>query len=128
MFVNPLLTNTTPQSPDLHLLCNSPCINAGDPNLIAAATELDMDNQTRTYNSLTDVGADEVQATTPIIMGSSNICSDNLTQTYSTAAVSGATYTWAVTNGNITAGQGSNTITVQWNNTSAGTVSLSVEP
>lgn len=128
MFVNPMLTNTTPQSPDLHLLCNSPCINAGDPNLIAAATELDMDNQTRTYNSLTDVGADEVQATTPIIMGSNNICSDNLTQTYSTTAVLGATYTWAVTNGNITAGQGSNTITVQWNNTSAGTVSLSVEP
>ena len=43
---------------------------------------------------------------------------------YITAATTSISYTYAATGGNITAGQGTHQITVQWNNGVAGTVSV----
>lgn len=54
---------------------------------------------------------------------SANVCA-NQTYTYSTPAIAGSTYVWTVTGGNITAGQGTPQIAVQWNNGVAGTVSV----
>ena len=58
-----------------------------------------------------------------VIAGSENACGNQST-TYNVAAVAGATYTWTVTGGIITSGQGTNQITVQWSNDTAGTVSV----
>ena len=58
-----------------------------------------------------------------VITGSANTCG-NQSNTYNVAAVAGATYTWTVTGGTITSGQGTNQITVQWSNNTAGTVSV----
>lgn len=58
-----------------------------------------------------------------VIAGSENACGNQST-TYNVAAVAGATYTWTVTGGSITSGQGTNQITVQWSNGTAGTVSV----
>ena len=58
-----------------------------------------------------------------VIAGSENACGNQST-TYNVAAVAGATYTWTVTGGTITSGQGTNQITVQWSNDTAGTVSV----
>lgn len=44
--------------------------------------------------------------------------------TYSVPAITSDAYTWTSTGGNITAGQGTNQITVQWNNGTVGTVSI----
>ncbi|OWY21978.1 hypothetical protein C7N43_06050 [Sphingobacteriales bacterium UPWRP_1] len=52
-----------------------------------------------------------------------NVCA-NQTYTYSTPAITGSTYNWTVTGGTIISGQGTNTITVQWNNDTAGTVQV----
>lgn len=59
----------------------------------------------------------------PAITGNTNGCV-NGTQNYSVPAIAGSTYVWTVTGGNITAGQGTAQITVQWNNGVAGTVSV----
>jgi hypothetical protein len=63
---------------------------------------------------------------TPSISGSNAAC-ENETQTYSVAAVSGATYQWNITNGTVVSGCGSgdNTCTVQWN-TGTGTINCDV--
>ena len=60
---------------------------------------------------------------TPAIAGTNNTCNNN-SYTYSVAAVAGSTYNWTVTGGNITAGQGTNQITVQFTTGTAGTVSI----
>lgn len=44
---------------DYHLLEDSPCIDAGDPNYIAAAGETDMDGHRRILGGIIDIGADE---------------------------------------------------------------------
>jgi PKD repeat protein len=63
---------------------------------------------------------------TPSVSGSNAAC-ENETQTYSVAAVSGATYQWNITNGTVVSGCGSgdNTCTVQWN-TGTGTINCDV--
>ncbi|MHC4647655.1 MAG: PKD domain-containing protein, partial [Planctomycetota bacterium] len=44
---------------DYHLLADSPCINAGDPDFVPEAEETDMDGQPRVYAVWVDIGADE---------------------------------------------------------------------
>ncbi len=62
----------------------------------------------------------------PAITGPDPVCVSTAgsTSTYSTANVAGHTYNWTVTGGTITAGQGTNLITVTW--TTAGTQTVSV--
>lgn len=45
---------------------------------------------------------------------------------YSIAAIPGASYNWQVTNGNIISGQGSNSVSIQWGNSSQGNIQLVV--
>jgi hypothetical protein len=52
LFVNPVAN-------DLHLACDSPCIQAGDPSFSPAAGETDMDGRARVVGDITDIGADE---------------------------------------------------------------------
>jgi hypothetical protein len=63
------------------------------------------------------------QGNLPEILGMSIVDPFTL-QTYSVAAISGATLTWAVTGGNILSGQGSNFIQVQWSDDAVAAVVL----
>ena len=49
----------TAEEPDLHLLPDSPCINAGDPDFVAGPDDLDMDREKRVMLGRVDMGADE---------------------------------------------------------------------
>lgn len=60
---------------------------------------------------------------TPLLSGSQSVCANN-TNLYSVPPVAGSIYTWTVVGGTITAGNGTNQITVQWNNGITGTVSV----
>ncbi len=62
----------------------------------------------------------------PVITGPSPVCQtvNGSTETYSTPNVAGNTYTWTVTGGTITGGQGTNSITVSWTTAGAGSVSV----
>ncbi|MHC4654913.1 MAG: choice-of-anchor Q domain-containing protein [Planctomycetota bacterium] len=51
---------------DYHLLPNSPCINAGDPDYIAAPNETDLDGLPRVIGGRIDMGACEFQNTPPV--------------------------------------------------------------
>jgi predicted outer membrane repeat protein len=44
---------------DYHLLPDSPCINAGDPGLVAGPNDVDMDGEARVMLGRVDMGADE---------------------------------------------------------------------
>ncbi|MHC4744228.1 MAG: PKD domain-containing protein, partial [Planctomycetota bacterium] len=44
---------------DYHLLADSPCVNAGDPDFAGAADEADMDGESRVMMGRVDMGADE---------------------------------------------------------------------
>ena len=46
-------------SGNYHLLPDSPCIDAGDPNLVTAALIIDMDYEPRIFGQSVDIGADE---------------------------------------------------------------------
>lgn len=59
----------------------------------------------------------------PIIIGESAAC-ENGTNTYSAPSLPGAIYQWEVVGGTILSGQGTNIITVNWNNGTAGSVSV----
>lgn len=59
----------------------------------------------------------------PIVTGDSEVCEDG-TNTYSVPSLSGATYQWEVVGGTILTGQGTNIITVKWNNGTAGSVKV----
>ena len=63
---------------------------------------------------------------TPVVTGPSPVCEsvNGSTATYSTPNVAGHTYNWVVTGGTITAGQGTNTITVTWTTPGAGSVNV----
>ena len=63
---------------------------------------------------------------TPAITGPDPVCIsvNGAVSTYTTTNVAGHTYTWTVTGGTITGGQGTNTITVSWTTAGAGTVSV----
>jgi hypothetical protein len=49
---------------DYHLRPDSPCINAGDPNYVAAPNEVDLDGKERLFRGRIDMGAYEYQVTT----------------------------------------------------------------
>ncbi len=46
---------------DYHLLTNSPCIDAGDPNYVAQSDETDLDGKPRLIGAQIDMGAYELQ-------------------------------------------------------------------
>ncbi len=60
----------------------------------------------------------------PVITGATSVCAGG-SNTYSTPSNSARIYTWTVTGGTITSGQGSATVTVMWG--SAGSASLIVK-
>jgi hypothetical protein len=49
---------------DYHLRLDSPCINAGDPNYLAAPNEIDLDGRERVFGGRIDMGAYEYQVPT----------------------------------------------------------------
>lgn len=59
----------------------------------------------------------------PVVTGLSPVCVGNST-TYSTPNVAGHTYNWVVTGGTISAGQGTNQVTVLWNTAGTGIVTV----
>lgn len=61
------------------------------------------------------------------INGIHAVCTNGTYQYSITPGPSGSTYIWTVGNGTITSGQGTNTITVQWNNTGIGDVNVTVQ-
>jgi subtilisin-like proprotein convertase family protein len=61
---------------------------------------------------------------TPSITGSTAVCTTNQGYVYSVPSVAGNTYAWTVTGGTITAGAGTNSITVTWGAAGAGTVAV----
>ncbi len=84
-------------------------------------------NYTNT-NTCTAVSATEKDITVnqlpvPTISGSSNLCNHTTGNVYTTESGM-SSYTWNVTGGTITAGDGTNAITVTWNTEGAQTVSV----
>jgi hypothetical protein len=61
---------------------------------------------------------------TPVISGLNAVCANQAGVVYSTPNVGGHTYVWAITGGSITAGAGTNSITVTWGAAGAGTLQL----
>lgn len=63
---------------------------------------------------------------TPVITGPTPVCQsiNGSTSTYATTNNAGNTYVWVVTGGTITAGQGSNSITVTWLTPGSNTVTV----
>ena len=59
-----------------------------------------------------------------LISGPSPICADLNGVVYSAAGQAGSTYEWVVTGGVIVSGQGTNSITVDWDNVAAGLVEV----
>lgn len=59
---------------------------------------------------------------TPVVSGSSIACSSTSGYTYSTPAVAGHTYSWVVSGGTISSGQGTNSISVNWGSAGPGYV------
>lgn len=59
----------------------------------------------------------------PVVTGIETVCKNQVI-TYNCVSNSGSTYIWAVTGGTISAGQGSNEVTVLWGNPGTGTVSV----
>ncbi|MBW8039347.1 MAG: hypothetical protein FVQ85_05055 [Planctomycetes bacterium] len=51
---------------DYHLLPGSPCINAGDPNYVPEPNETDLDGNPRVIGGRIDMGAYELQNTSPV--------------------------------------------------------------
>jgi pectin methylesterase-like acyl-CoA thioesterase len=62
---NPLFVD--PNDNDYHLLPDSPCINAGDPNYVSGPNETDMDGEPRVINGRVDIGADEFNYEGPVL-------------------------------------------------------------
>jgi cysteine-rich repeat protein len=58
LFADPLLRD--PAAGDVHLRAGSPAVDAGDPALVPAADELDLDGAARRSGGRVDIGADEL--------------------------------------------------------------------
>ena len=50
---------------DYHLLLNSPCIDAGDPNFVAGVNDVDIDGEQRLWGNRVDIGADDLVLNDP---------------------------------------------------------------
>jgi len=61
---NPLFAD--PNNEDYHLLADSPCIDAADPNYAAAPNATDIDGKPRIINGIVDMGAYEFFNTPPV--------------------------------------------------------------
>ena len=59
-FINEVATN-------FHIAIDSPALNAGDTNFIAAPGETDIDSQSRVSGGRTDIGADELNILSPTL-------------------------------------------------------------
>ncbi|MBK8846599.1 MAG: glycoside hydrolase family 9 protein [Bacteroidetes bacterium] len=76
------------------------------------------------YSRLVSQYACAVCTSPAAIAGPASVCNSS-SATYSvTSAMAGTTYNWCVTNGYISNGQGTNTITVNWTNGSSGVVTI----
>ncbi|MBS1904506.1 MAG: hypothetical protein JSS75_12430 [Bacteroidetes bacterium] len=60
---------------------------------------------------------------TPVINGSFEVCGDDIEKYYLTNAPN-STYQWSIIGGSVTAGQGSDTVYVQWNDTTDGVIQI----
>jgi len=60
----------------------------------------------------------------PVISGLQSVCANQAGVIYSTNNSSGNGYTWTITGGAITSGQGTNSITVTWGSGSSGTLAV----
>jgi len=58
--IDPNFVDPSPPQNDYHLLKNSPCVDAGDPDFILASGETDIDGDQRIAGTKIDIGADEV--------------------------------------------------------------------
>jgi hypothetical protein len=68
IFADPIFINTN--NANFHLSTNSPAINAGDPSFLSLTnepTETDIDLQPRVAGGRTDIGADELNITSPTL-------------------------------------------------------------
>ncbi len=65
IFTDPLFVNAT--NANFHLSFNSPAVNAGDSNFVAAVGETDIDLQSRVAGGRTDIGADELNIFSPTL-------------------------------------------------------------
>lgn len=63
-------------------------------------------------------------APNPFISGDNAICEDSATEIYTTAFVSGDSYSWSITGGTILSGQNTNTVYVKWGNAGTGIISV----
>jgi len=61
-FGDPIFTNDSLPEPDLHIGMTSPAVDRGDPTLIPAAGEVDIDGDPRIVGGRVDIGADEFSA------------------------------------------------------------------
>lgn len=61
---------------------------------------------------------------TSAITGANSVCAFDLASGYSVVNTPGATYTWTVSGGVLSSGQGTNIITVDWGTTGAGSVQV----
>jgi len=66
LFSDPLLVSADVLSADFHVQENSPAINAGDPDFVAADTETDFDGNERVFDNIVDCGAYECQTSSEV--------------------------------------------------------------
>ncbi|MEM6717622.1 MAG: hypothetical protein AAF622_21445, partial [Cyanobacteria bacterium P01_C01_bin.147] len=74
--------------------------------------------------STDDVVVDFAINPVPLISGDSEVCENEVGLVYTTPNVIGNTYNWAITDGMITSGAGSNSITVTWGSAGTGTLQV----
>ncbi len=67
-----------------------------------------------------------VENPAPEISGANEVC-DNQDEEYQVAENEGSTYTWNVTGGNVTEGQGTGMVTIHWNDPGSGTITVEEE-
>ncbi|MCK7539601.1 MAG: HYR domain-containing protein [Marinilabiliales bacterium] len=60
----------------------------------------------------------------PSITGPLTVCANSAGNVYSTANITGHSYLWNATGGNITGGQGTNSVTVTWGSGASGTITV----
>ena len=76
--------------------------------------------------SPSDALAVNVSNPSPGISGADEVC-DNEDEDYQVENNDGSTYTWNVTGGNVTQGQGTNMVTIHWNDPGSGTITVEEE-